>query len=144
MRDGVPSRSLRQAPGASRGTIGSLRYRVAASGLVPQAPFCTTSQHRVISCSAGPPFSLPQSSSIWISGIQNVCPFHHQLHCQAPLAQAVDDPAGQLVYRRRRLQETRTQVIIALPLYAANLLPQTIQEDSGTLVCAITHHCRLS
>lgn len=44
------------------------------------------------------------------------------------MAQAVDDSAGQLVHRRRRLQETRTEVIIALPLHAVNAHPGAIEE----------------
>lgn len=60
---GIPPRGLRQVHDISRVNARITRLVFTGSGLVPQAPFCTTSQHRVISCSAGPPFSLPQSST---------------------------------------------------------------------------------
>ena len=60
---GIPPRSLRQASVMSRVYTRNTRPHITAFGLAPQAPFCTTSQHRVISCTAGPPFSLSQSSA---------------------------------------------------------------------------------
>lgn len=58
------------------------------------------------------PFTSP---SIVIPGIQNVCPFSRQLHRQAPMAQELVDSSFPLVHRCRRLQTSRTQVILAHP-----------------------------
>jgi len=55
------------------------------------------------------------SSSIVIPGIQNVRPFARQLHRQAPMAQELVDSSLPLVHRCRRLQTSRTQVILAHP-----------------------------
>lgn len=126
VRGGVadcPPHGLRQASGPSRVDGEIFRpqahgHTFAALGLALQAPFCTTSQHRVISCSAGPPFPSPRPELPLVNrtpGIQNVCPFDHQLHRQAPMAQALDDPYRPVVHRCCRLQTPRIEVIIALP-----------------------------
>lgn len=101
-----PSRDIKLRPQA-------LIYRIGTSSASSVLHNLATSGHLVFSRTAL--FYLPLSSIHWIPGIQNVCPFDHQLHRQASLAQAVDDPARQLVHRRRRLQETRTEVITAHP-----------------------------
>ena len=83
-----------------------------------------TSGHLVFSRTALS--TCPTCSLHWIFGIQDVCPFDYQLHCQAPMAQALDDPSGQLVHRRRRLQATRIEVIITPPTPS---IPSVVSRD---------------
>lgn len=68
----------------------------------------------------------------------NVCSFDHQLHCQASLAQALDDSPGQLVHRCRWLQETRTEVIIVPSPLRQFLSTHEYSTDTGNHVMRAT------
>lgn len=70
-------------------------------------------------------------------GIQNVCPFDHQLHRQAPMAQALDDPHRPVVHRCRRLQTPRTEVIIALP----SMPPIPAHREQSTTISVLCVVC---
>lgn len=112
-----------------------LRHIIPAYGLVCKLRFA---QPRNIGSSRVQPdrlFYFPFSSVRWIFGNQDVCSFVDQLHCQAPVALPVDGSAGQLVHRRRRLQETRIEVIIPFPPRPLRCprQPEAIEDDGKLL-----------